>query len=64
MSTHVQLSICMSDINNWVDVDKSDAEYEIFNDDEITKAVNKEHTLDSEEQIPIDDNTVHSKHIS
>ena len=35
MCTHDQLSIAVSVINNWVDVDKSDAGYEIWNDDEI-----------------------------
>ena len=58
----------MSDSNSLVDVDKPAAAYKILNDNEIIKAVNKEHKLNSEEdndeeEILINNDTVHSKNI-
>ena len=49
MCTDIHLSFVMSNINNWVDVDKSVAGYKILNDDEIAEAVHKGHMLTSEE---------------
>ena len=58
----------MSDIINWVDIDKLDAGYEILIDDEIIEAVHKEHTPNSEadnddEKISVNDDRSHSKEI-